>query len=153
MMTTVELENRSGVVRNLIQIEHRMAVPSYLGSAASVLVNFKGRACTQNSNHNEAFWRFWHLGTRRKLQISEIEELRNNAYDNSSICKTKLKAAHDKQILRKNFEPNQKVHLYDSHLHLHPRKLRSRWTGPFVVKRVFLNVAVEIEDPIDGRIF
>ncbi|GKV39517.1 hypothetical protein SLEP1_g47275 [Rubroshorea leprosula] len=30
--------------------------------------------------------------TRRKLQISEIEELRNNAYDNSRIYKTKLKA-------------------------------------------------------------
>ncbi|GKV33273.1 hypothetical protein SLEP1_g41801 [Rubroshorea leprosula] len=92
-------------------------------------------------------------GTQRKLQISEIEELRNDAYDNSRIYKAKLKAAHDKQILRKNFEPNQKVHLYDSRLHLHPGKLRSRWTGPFVVKQVFPNGAVEIEDLIDGRNF
>ncbi|GKV14109.1 hypothetical protein SLEP1_g25026 [Rubroshorea leprosula] len=91
--------------------------------------------------------------TQRKLQISEIEELRNDAYDNSRIYKAKLKAAYDKQILRKNFEPNQKVHLYDSRLHLHLGKLRSRWTGPFVVKQVFPNGAVEIEDPIDGRNF
>ncbi|GKV13635.1 hypothetical protein SLEP1_g24623 [Rubroshorea leprosula] len=69
------------------------------------------------------------------------------------IYKAKLKVAHDKQILRKNFEPNQKVDLYDSRLHLHPGKLRSRWTGPFVVKQVFPNGAVEIEDPIDGRNF
>ena len=53
-------------------------------------------------------------GLQRKLQLSEIEELRNDAYDNSRIYKEKLKAAHDKQILRKNFEPNQQVHLYDS---------------------------------------
>ncbi|GKV14108.1 hypothetical protein SLEP1_g25025 [Rubroshorea leprosula] len=91
--------------------------------------------------------------TQRKLQISEIEELRNDAYDNFRIYKAKLKAAHDKQILRKNFEPNQKVHLYDSQLHLHLGKLRSRWTGPFVVKQVFPNGSVEIEDPIDGRNF
>ncbi|GKV43629.1 hypothetical protein SLEP1_g50893 [Rubroshorea leprosula] len=32
-------------------------------------------------------------------------------------------------------------------------KLRFRWTGPFVVKQVFPNGAVEIEDPIDGRNF
>ena len=83
----------------------------------------------------------------------EIEELRNDAYDNSRIYKEKLKVAHDKQILRKNFEPNQKVHLYDSRLHLHPGKLRSRWIGPFVVKQVFPNGAVEIEDPNDGRVF
>ncbi|KAJ4703494.1 Gag-Pol polyprotein [Melia azedarach] len=92
-------------------------------------------------------------GIQRKLQLSEIEELRNDAYDNSRIYKSKLKAAHDKQILRKHFEPHLQVHLYDSRLHLHPGKLRSRWTGPYVVTRVFPNGAVEVKDPTDGRIF
>ena len=64
-----------------------------------------------------------------------------------------MKAAHDKQILRKHFEPNQRVYLYDSRLHLHPGKLRSRWTGPFMVKQVFPNGSIEIEDPKDGRVF
>ncbi|KAJ4721020.1 Gag-Pol polyprotein [Melia azedarach] len=62
-------------------------------------------------------------------------------------------AAHDKQILRKHFEPHQQVHLHDSRLHLHPGKLRSRWTSPYVVTRVFPNGAVEVKDPTDGRIF
>ena len=39
-------------------------------------------------------------GFNRKLQLSELEELRNDAYDNSRIYKAKMKAAHDKQILR-----------------------------------------------------
>jgi len=92
-------------------------------------------------------------GIHHKLQLSKIEELRNDAYDNSRIYKVQMQAAHDKQILRKNFELNQKVDLYDSHLHLHPGKLRSWWTGPFVVKQVFPNGAVEVEDPSDGRVF
>ncbi|XP_062107963.1 uncharacterized protein LOC133818875 [Humulus lupulus] len=92
-------------------------------------------------------------GLNRKLQLSKIEELRNAAHDNSRIYKAKTKAAHDKQILRKEFEPNQRVHLNDSRLHHHPGKLRSRWTGPYVVKTVFLNGAVEVTNPTDGKVF
>ena len=54
------------------------------------------------------------VGLQRKLQLSKIEELRNDTYDNSRFYKTKLKAAHDKHILRTNFEPNQRVHIYHS---------------------------------------
>ena len=64
-----------------------------------------------------------------------------------------MKVAHDKQISRKHFEPNQRVYLYDFRLHLHPGKLRSRWTGLFMVRHVFLNSDVEIDDPTDGRTF
>ena len=38
-------------------------------------------------------------------------------------------------------------------VHKHPGKLRSRWDGPYVVKRVFENGAIEVDDPRDGRIF
>ncbi|EXB54600.1 hypothetical protein L484_019170 [Morus notabilis] len=48
-------------------------------------------------------------GVNQKLQLSKIEKLRNNAYDNSMIYKAKMKAAHDKQILRKNCELNQRM--------------------------------------------
>ncbi|XP_038974777.1 uncharacterized protein LOC120106013 [Phoenix dactylifera] len=92
-------------------------------------------------------------GELRKFQMTELEELRNEAYENSKIYKAKMKAFHDRNILRKTFAPNQRVYLYDSRLHKHPGKLRSRWTGPFVVKHTFENGAVEIEDPRDGRMF
>ena len=64
-----------------------------------------------------------------------------------------MKVFHDKNILRKSFEPSQKVLLYNSRLHLFPRKLRSRWTGPFVVKNVYPYGTVEIENPRNGNIF
>ena len=92
-------------------------------------------------------------GKLRKLQLNELEELRNDAYESSKIYKAKMKIFHDKRILRKTFEMNQKVYLYDSRLHKHLGKLRSRWDGSYVVKRVFENGAIEVEDPRDGRIF
>jgi len=42
------------------------------------------------------------------------------------------------------------VLLYDSILHLFSDKLRSRWTGPFIVTHVFLHGAIEIQGPIRG---
>ena len=69
----------------------------------------------------------------RKLQLNELEEIWRDAYENSRISKERMKVFHDKQILRKYFEPSQKVLLYNSRLHLFPGKLRSRWTRPFIV--------------------
>ena len=60
---------------------------------------------------------------------------------------------HDKTIAQKTFEPNQKVLLYNSRLHIFPGKLRSHWTGPFIVKVVYPYGAVEIENPDTGKSF
>ena len=76
-------------------------------------------------------------GDLRKLQISELEELRNEAYENAKITKDKVKNFHDKHIMRKIFVPGQKVLLNNSRLHLFSGKLKSRWTRPFIVKTVF----------------
>ena len=57
-------------------------------------------------------------GVLRKLQISELEELRNDAYDNARIAKHRTKIFHDKSIHRKIFVSGQKVLLYNSRLHL-----------------------------------
>ncbi|BBN68130.1 hypothetical protein Prudu_293S000300, partial [Prunus dulcis] len=40
-----------------------------------------------------------------------------------------------------------------STLHLFPGKLRTKWTGPFIVKRVFQYGTVEVEDPNNRNIF
>ena len=76
-------------------------------------------------------------GKQRLLQLNELEELRRESYESSRIYKERLKLFHDKSIARKTFEPNQKVLLYSSRLHLFLGKLRSRWTGPFIVKVVY----------------
>jgi hypothetical protein len=48
-----------------------------------------------------------------------------------------MKKAHDQSILRRSFKPSQKVLLYNSRLHLFLGKLKSRWTGPFIIRSVF----------------
>ena len=89
----------------------------------------------------------------RKLQLNELEEIWRDAYENSRISKERMKVFHDKQILRKIFEPSQKVLLYNSRLPLFPEKLRSTWTGPFIIKNVFPHGAIEIENPKNVNIF
>ena len=44
------------------------------------------------------------VGMQRKLQIVELEELRNESYENSRVYKEKMKIIHDQRILRKQFE-------------------------------------------------
>ena len=43
--------------------------------------------------------------------------------------------------------------LYDSKLHIFPRKLRSRWNGPYVVKEVFPYGTVTIQNLRNGNEF
>ena len=43
-----------------------------------------------------------------KLQINELEEIRNDAYENSRIHKARIKEFHDKKMLRKTFNIGKK---------------------------------------------
>nr|XP_028944591.1 LOW QUALITY PROTEIN: uncharacterized protein LOC114819587 [Malus domestica] len=92
-------------------------------------------------------------GIARKLQLNELEELRNEAYENAKIYKERTKLYHDKAILRKEFHQGMKVLLYDSRLRLFPGKLKSRWVGPFKVLQTFPHGAVEIENMKNGTSF
>ncbi|KAM1985353.1 hypothetical protein ACFX16_013528 [Malus domestica] len=84
-------------------------------------------------------------GLHRKLQLNELEEVRNEAYENSRIYKEKTKAFHDRMIRSKTFSIGQKVLLFNSRLRLFPGKLRSKWIGPFIVTNVFPHGAVQIQ--------
>ncbi|KAL0439327.1 UNVERIFIED_CONTAM: hypothetical protein Slati_2415700 [Sesamum latifolium] len=85
-------------------------------------------------------------GGQRKLQLQELEEIRNDAYENSKIYKEKAKAFHDHAISRKEFNIGQKVLLFSG-------KLRSRWIGHFIVTNVFPHGAVEIKSPTTHKVF
>ena len=69
----------------------------------------------------------------RLLQLNELEELRNEAYDNTRIYKDKTKKWHDQRILRKEFRAGDQVLLFNSRLKLFPGKLKSKWSGPYTV--------------------
>ncbi|XP_015944626.1 uncharacterized protein LOC107469767 [Arachis duranensis] len=71
----------------------------------------------------------------RKLQLQELENIRLEAYENSRLYKEKVKAVHDKNIKRREFQPGDLVLLYNSKMRLMPGKLRSRWDGPYRVEK------------------
>ncbi|CAN6677320.1 unnamed protein product [Malus baccata var. baccata] len=92
-------------------------------------------------------------GIHRKLQLSELDEIRHEAYENARIYKEKTTTFHDKMLRGKTFEIGQKVLLFNSRLRLFPGKLRSKWVGPFVVTNLFMHGAVQIKSLRTGQEF
>ena len=92
-------------------------------------------------------------GAHRKLDLQELEKIRNDAYENAVIDKEKSKAFHDQQISKTTFEIGQKVLLYQSRFKLFPDKLCSRWICPFIVTHVFSYGAIEIQSTKTGNKF
>ena len=66
------------------------------------------------------------VGKKRMLQLNELDELRQNAYDSLRIYKEKTKAWHDKHLVYNELKSGQQVLLFNSRLKLFPGKLRSR---------------------------
>ncbi|KAM6577474.1 hypothetical protein CsatB_029311 [Cannabis sativa] len=84
-------------------------------------------------------------GQKRLLQLNELEEFQNEAYENAKIYKERTKRWHDRNLVRKEFQPGQQVLLFNSRLKLFLGKLKSRWSGPFTVVKVFPYGAVELK--------
>ncbi|KAK6120517.1 hypothetical protein DH2020_045740 [Rehmannia glutinosa] len=92
---------------------------------------------------HKAFWAvkklnldFKKAGEERLLHLNEMEEFQDKAYENFRIYKERTKRWHDKMIKKREFLPGEPVLLYNSRLKLFPGKLKSRWSGPFVIKKV-----------------
>ena len=74
------------------------------------------------------------------------------AYDSAKLYKERTKQYHDKRVKHpKEFKAGDQVLLYNSRLRLFPRKLQSRWFGPFMVTQVFPYGTVELTHPEQGK--
>jgi hypothetical protein len=83
-------------------------------------------------------------GEKMILDLHTLEELRLAAYESAMLYKEKIRLWHDKMILRRSFQVGEWVFLFNSRLKLFSGKLRSRWTGPYRVQKIFDHGAVEI---------
>ncbi|XP_021750530.1 uncharacterized protein LOC110716219 [Chenopodium quinoa] len=84
-------------------------------------------------------------GEKRFLKLTELEELRYDAYENSRLYKEKTKKWQDQHIRNKSFKVGDKVLLFNSRLRLFPGKLKSKWSGHFVISRTTLYGSFELE--------
>ncbi|XP_016206564.1 uncharacterized protein LOC107646935 [Arachis ipaensis] len=92
-------------------------------------------------------------GERRLLQLNELEEFRNQAYENAKIYKKNTKKWHDQKLARREFVEGQRVLLYNSKLKFFPAKLKSRWSSPFTILKVSPYGHVELMEDKTQRTF
>jgi hypothetical protein len=83
-------------------------------------------------------------GKKRLLDLSTLDEWRNEAYENARIFKEKVKQWHGKRILKREFHVGEKVLLYRSRLIFFAGKLLSKWEGPYVIVEVYRSSAIKI---------
>ncbi|GKE13593.1 reverse transcriptase domain-containing protein [Tanacetum coccineum] len=91
---------------------------------------------------HKAYWALKHCNydlvttdDHQKVQMNELNELRDQAYENSLIYKEKTKRIHDSKIKNRIFNVGDQ-----------------RWTGPFTVTQVFPYSTVELSQT-DGPNF
>ncbi|GJT28181.1 reverse transcriptase domain-containing protein [Tanacetum coccineum] len=94
---------------------------------------------------HKAYWALKHanfdlktMGDHQKLQLNELNELRDQAYENSLIYKDRMKKLHDSKIKNRIFNVGDRVLLFNSRLKIFSGKLKTRWSGPFTITKVFL---------------
>nr|GEY10227.1 reverse transcriptase domain-containing protein [Tanacetum cinerariifolium] len=91
-------------------------------------------------------------GDHRKVKLNELNELRDQAYENSLIYTEKTKRLHDSKIKDRVFNVGDQVLLFNSRLKIFSGKLKTRWSGPFTNTHVFPYGTVELSQT-DGPNF
>nr|GEX67897.1 reverse transcriptase domain-containing protein [Tanacetum cinerariifolium] len=133
----------------------RTAYKTPIGCTPSKLVY--GKSCHLPTElEHKAYYALKHvnfdlktMGDHRKLQLNE---LRDQAYKNSLIYKEKTKKIHDSKIKNRIFNVGDWVLLFNSRFKIFSRKLKTRWSGPFTITKVFPYGTVALSQP-DGPNF
>nr|GEW52754.1 reverse transcriptase domain-containing protein [Tanacetum cinerariifolium] len=146
------ISQRDGMPQNFIQTSGQVEVSNH--GLKRILERAVGEnRASWSDKLDDALWAFRIAyktpigsGDHRKVQINELNELRDQAYENSLIYE-KTKRLHDSKIKNHVFNVGNRVLLFNSRLKIFSGKLKSRWSGPFTISQVYPYGTVELSQP------
>ncbi|XP_073120571.1 uncharacterized protein [Henckelia pumila] len=75
-------------------------------------------------------------GEKRLLELNQLEEFRDSAYDMVVSYKERTKTIHDRRIRQREFKEGDVVLQFNSRLRIFPGKLKFRRSGPYKITKV-----------------
>nr|GEU57433.1 reverse transcriptase domain-containing protein [Tanacetum cinerariifolium] len=149
-------------------VTHRLSTVYHPQTSGLVEVSNQGlkRILEKTVGENRASWSekledaLWAFRTAYKTPIGctpyklklQLNELCNQAYENSLIYKEKTNKLHDSKIKNHIFNVGDRVLLFNSRFKIFSGKLKTHWTGPFTIAHVFPYGTIELSQP-DGPNF
>lgn len=123
----------------ILDCEVDFEVPVILGrpflATGRALVNMEKRQMKFQLNNEEVTFNIF----RSMIESGELQPVSAISY------KEKMKKPHDLKIEKREFMVGDFVLLYNSRLSLFQGKLKSKWTGPYLITQLFPLGAVELE--------